>query len=101
MIVRTEMRMAIEIDKGQQSGDVAKRGGDRDSRMSGLRIMGNTLENPGVSRQRLAEWPDVRAGMPAMEGAIEKALARQYQLTYQSKAEIWCARPELNWRPPA
>jgi len=36
----------------------------------------STLEEPGISRQRLSEWRETRnAGMPVVESAIESALA--------------------------
>lgn len=77
MIVRAEMRMAIEIDKGQEQGALAKKENGRPAesvRTADTSL--STLEDLGVSRQRLAEWRDVRdAGMPVVEQAIESALA--------------------------
>lgn len=74
MIVRAEMRMADEVDRGQQRGDVAKK---EDGRSASVRRADtSTLDELGVDRQRLQEWRKVRdAGMPAVERAIESALA--------------------------
>lgn len=78
MIVRAEVRMADEVDAGQKHGTVAKRE-DSLLRGSDVRTSDNgttTLNDLGVSRQRLSEWRDVRdAGSPIVEEAIEAALA--------------------------
>lgn len=69
MIVRAEMRMADEIDKGQAAGEIARAGGDRDSipRDPGNRNV--TLDELGVSSQRLSEWRETRdAGKELPEG---------------------------------
>lgn len=73
MIVRAEMRMADEIDRGQERGEVASKGRDK----------GNvhtpdisTFDDLGVDRQRVAEWRKTRdAGEAVVEDAIEAALA--------------------------
>lgn len=70
MIVRAEMRMATEIDKGQASGEVAAKD------ISVRTADSATLEDLGVTRQRLSEWRDVRdAGEEAVEKAISEAVA--------------------------
>jgi phage N-6-adenine-methyltransferase len=73
MIVRAEMRMADEIDRGQQRGDVAAKGQDPGNvRTPDI----STLDQLGVDRRRVAEWRDVRdAGEHVVEQAIESALA--------------------------
>ena len=74
MIVRAEMRMANEIDAGQDRGEVASKGrpsvnvGDSD-------INPATLPELGVRRDQLHEWRETRdAGMDVVEGAIAEAL---------------------------
>src|SRR5262249_21476525 len=75
MIVRAEMRMADEVDRGQQRGEVSR----KDRHPGSVRAADTeptTLDELGVSRQRLSEWRDARdAGMPVVEQAIESALA--------------------------
>ena len=77
IIVRAEMRMADEIDAGQDRGEVARAGGDRDSIVRDLdNRTESRLEDLGVSRQRLSEWRDTRdAGSEVVEQAIEEALS--------------------------
>ncbi len=77
MIVRAEMRMADEIDRGQQRGDVAQKGGDGGrTNVRAADIEPATFADLGVSRQRLSEWRDVRdAGDDVVEQAITAALA--------------------------
>lgn len=75
MIVRAEMRMADEIDDGQERGEVAT----REQHPRGLVLDSDkppvTFEDLGVSRQRVAEWRDVRdAGEAVIEQAIDRAL---------------------------
>lgn len=77
IITRAEMRMANEIDRGQETGEVASQGGDRDSN---ARSSGNGNEasyaDLGISSQRVAEWRETRdAGEAVVEQAIESALA--------------------------
>jgi phage N-6-adenine-methyltransferase len=81
IIARAEIRMADEIDKGQVRGEVAKAGNPQ---LSGLRTIG--MDDLGVSRQRLAEWRELRdAGETAVESAIQSALDEGRQPT---KADI-------------
>jgi len=74
MIVRAEMRMADEIDAGQERGEIAKPGrpvkGSESEPLSIESVLGE--ENKG----RLAQWRAVRdAGEAVVEQAIESALA--------------------------
>lgn len=69
MIMRAEMRMANEIDRGQANGEIAGHGGDRS------KVRTPDLESLGVSKQRVAEWRQVRdAGPEKVEKAIANAL---------------------------
>lgn len=71
MIVRAEMRMATEIDKGQERGEVANAGVNQWSSEDRT----TTLDSLGVSRQRLHEWRETRdAGEHVVEAAIAGAL---------------------------
>jgi hypothetical protein len=74
MIVRAEMRMATEVDAGQSRGEVST--GGRPEKPSEPRTVSEaTLNDLGVSRQRLSEWRDVRdAGMEVVDTAISGAL---------------------------
>jgi len=70
IITRAEMRMANEIDRGQEAGEVRSAG-----QPSIVRTSDNTsasLEDLGVSRQRLSEWRAVR---DAGEDVVEETLA--------------------------
>lgn len=72
MIVRAEMRMADEIDAGQERGDVADQGERSNVRSADV----STLNDLGVSKQRLSEWREVRdAGPEVVEQAIQDALS--------------------------
>lgn len=76
IIVRAEMRMATEIDRGQERGHVATRQGRPTSVQLADSSSPTTLDDLGVSKQRLSEWRDVRdAGEGVVEQAIESALA--------------------------
>lgn len=69
MIVRAEMRMADEIDRGQSKGEIAAHGGDRS------KVRTPDLESLGVSKQRVVEWRQIRdAGPEKVEKAISTAL---------------------------
>lgn len=75
MIVRAEVRMADEIDAGQERGEVAKPNQPVSQYVQTADIPA-TLDELGVTRQRLAEWRDVRdAGERVIEQAINSALA--------------------------
>jgi phage N-6-adenine-methyltransferase len=81
MIVRAEMRMADEIDRGQEQGEVATRGKHEGNQYSGnVRASDNstiTISDLGLSRQRVAEWRRVRdAGQEVVNDAIDGALAQ-------------------------
>lgn len=74
IIARAEIRMANEIDRGQASGELDTRGGDRGNQHTGANVRTSdnaTLSDLGVSRQRVSEWREVR---DAGEGAVEEAL---------------------------
>lgn len=67
IIVRAEIRMANEIDAGQERGEVAKPNQPVTRYVRSADIPAK-LEDLGVSRQRLSEWRDVRdAGEQVVE----------------------------------
>ncbi len=78
LIKRAEMRMADEIDAAQQRGEVARadihgRGIQSSVRTSDTRPA--TLDELGLSRQRVDEWRDLRdAGGAVVDEAIQAAL---------------------------
>jgi hypothetical protein len=60
--------MADEVDRGQESGDIARDG------QHGEAV--RTSDSLSLDRRRVAEWRDVRdAGEQAVEGAIRKPRA--------------------------
>ena len=77
MIKRAEIRMADEIDAAQESGELARHGGDRKAR---IKVQGSdfepaTFDDLRISKQRVAEWRDLRdAGEHVIDEAIEAAL---------------------------
>lgn len=77
MIKRAEIRMANEIDAARGRGELA-RVGDFVANQWGVRDADTppaTLEELGLSRQRIAEWRDLRdAGETVIDDAIEEAL---------------------------
>jgi hypothetical protein len=76
IIARAEIRMANEIDRAQEAGQVARPGGDRQTIVQASDNGAATFSDLGVSRQRVAEWRTVRdAGEEVVEGAIQQALA--------------------------
>lgn len=81
MIVRAEMRLATEIDAGQERGEVARADGSTHHRPAeGVRspdtLPPATLDDLGFDRRRVAEWRDTRdAGEEVVEEAIEQALS--------------------------
>jgi hypothetical protein len=84
MIVRAEMRMADEIDRGQASGEVASAGDNPIVRASDNQVI--TYESLGIDRRRVAEWRAIRDADPAfVEKVIAKALAEDRAPT---KADI-------------
>lgn len=78
IIARAEMRMADEIDAGQERGELATVNTGGANIPNGVRSSDTvpaTLDDIGVTRQRLAEWRDMRdAGEQVVEGAIQDAL---------------------------
>jgi hypothetical protein len=66
-----------EIDQGQKRGEVATQGGARNFKVEPLYFeTETTLDNLGVSKQRLAEWRSVRdMGELVVEAVIREALA--------------------------
>jgi hypothetical protein len=72
IIIRAEMRMADEIDKGQAAGTISKRGRTRNEKVRAPDI----YKELGFPRQRVAEWRNVRtAGPDKTETIIESVLA--------------------------
>lgn len=70
MIVRAEMRMADEIDKGQASGHIAQQG--RPKKHSEPEY----LSTVGVQAKQVHEWRELRdAGPQKVETAIRSALS--------------------------
>lgn len=71
MIVRAEMRMADEIDKGQERGELATQGQRSNVRASDVSDLGEL----GIDRRRVSEWRDTRdAGETVVQAAIDAAL---------------------------
>jgi phage N-6-adenine-methyltransferase len=77
MIVRAEMRMADEIDRGQANGQVARASDGRPESVRGSDTSAPiTYESLGIDRRRVAEWREIRdAGSEAVEQAIQGALS--------------------------
>jgi hypothetical protein len=69
MIVRAEMRMATEIDRGQASRDVA-RPNQPVSQYVHVSDIPSTLDELGVPRQRLQEWRETRDAGPEDEAPL-------------------------------
>lgn len=75
IITRAEIRMANEIDRGQEAGEIERPGGARNVIVQTSDNEKPSLPELGVSRQRLAEWRELRdAGEEAVESAISGAL---------------------------
>jgi hypothetical protein len=75
VIIRAETRMADEIDAGQQRGEVATAGNPNVRSRDNCESPPATLDDLGVSRQRVAEWRETRdAGESVVEQAITTAL---------------------------
>jgi N6-adenosine-specific RNA methylase IME4 len=84
------MRMADEIDQGQANGEVRTRADNQHVQTSDKLA---SLDDIGVSRQRLSEWREVRdAGNDVVEGALSRAIAEGRSPT---KAEILQAAREI------
>jgi hypothetical protein len=82
MIVRAEMRMADEIDRGQERGEVARQGQRSNVRAPDV----CELDDLGIDRRRVAEWRAIRDAGPALvEKVINQALAEERAPT---KADI-------------
>lgn len=79
MIVRAEMRMADDIDRGQNRGAVASqnvRGANLGNGVRSSDTAPATFDDLGLDRRRVAEWRKKRdAGEAVVEGAIQTALA--------------------------
>ena len=74
MIVRAEMRMADEVDRGQANGEVASAGDSPSVRASDNQAI--TYEALGIDRRRVAEWREIRdAASEVVEQAINGALS--------------------------
>ncbi|AWM07726.2 DNA N-6-adenine-methyltransferase [Bradyrhizobium symbiodeficiens] len=75
IITRAEIRMADEIDAGQERGEIAT----ADRHLASVRSPDTaplTLNEINVSRQRLSEWRETRdAGEVVVNDAIKEALA--------------------------
>ena len=78
MIKRAELRMADEIDAAQQRGEVARadaHGRGIQSSVRGADTRPATYEELGLTRQRVAEWRELRdAGESVIDDAIQAAL---------------------------
>jgi len=84
MIVRAEMRMADEIDAGQERGELAKSGEGRSARVRDADA--STYEELGLTRQRVHDFRKVRdAGQEAVDQVIDRAVSEGRA---PSKAEI-------------
>lgn len=69
IITRAEMRMANEVDKAQERGELASHGGDRSKRQT------SALDDV-VDHRRVSEWRELRdAGPEVVDGAIASAIA--------------------------
>ena len=67
--------MADEIDRGQESGEVAKQGERANARTAGV----SELDELGVSSQRVSEWRKLRnMGPEAVDAAIDDAKGRRF-----------------------
>lgn len=78
IIKRAELRMADEIDAAQQRGEVARadaHGRGIQSSVRGADTRPATYEELGLTRQRVAEWRELRdAGERVIDEAIQAAL---------------------------
>ena len=78
IIKRAELRMADEIDAAQQRGEVARadaHGRGIQSSVRGADTRPATYEELGLTRQRVAEWRELRdAGEFVIDDAIQAAL---------------------------
>jgi N6-adenosine-specific RNA methylase IME4 len=75
IITRAEMRMADEIDRGQERGDVSVAGGDRQTIVRTSDNAPATFDDLDIDRRRVAEWREIRdAGESVVEAVIRRAL---------------------------
>lgn len=94
IITRAEIRMAGEIDRGQEAGEIAKAGRKANVPASDNKA---TMAELGISRQRVNEWRKVaEAGEEKVEEAISEALAEGRAPT---KADIHRAAGIVKDRP--
>lgn len=94
IITRAEIRMAGEIDRAQEAGEVAKPGRKQNVPASDNKA---TMAELGISRQRVNEWRKVaEAGEEKVEEAISEALAEGRAPT---KADIHRAAGIVKDRP--
>jgi phage N-6-adenine-methyltransferase len=78
IIMRAEMRMADEIDRGQEAGEVARKNQPVTQYVQEPDIptpTPATYEDLGIDRRRVADWREIRdAGPEKVEEAIQTAL---------------------------
>lgn len=94
MIVRAEMRMADEVDRGQAAGEIATKGGGNHSKSR----KSATLNEMGIDKHEVHRWRTVRdAGMPVVEQVITEALSENRAPT---KAAVQVAARRALGRDP-
>jgi ParB family chromosome partitioning protein len=106
IITRAETRMADEIDAGQERGEVATQERGRPISVQGSDTSSAaTLDELGISRQRLSEWREVRdAGPDVVESAIQEALDEGRAPTkadIKRHARCTLNTGEVEWYTPA
>lgn len=97
MIVRAEMRMADEVDRAQEKGEVRIQKDNQHVRTSDK----HSLEDIGINRQRLNEWRTVRdAGEEVVSEVIQNALSEGRAPTnseiLKASKEIRAERAEIS-----
>jgi phage N-6-adenine-methyltransferase len=74
IITRAEMRMADEVDRARELGEIARKNQPVSQYVQASDIPA-TLGDLGIDRRRVAEWSEIRdAGPEVVEGAIAEAL---------------------------
>jgi ParB family chromosome partitioning protein len=77
IITSAEMRMADEVDRAQEAGEIEQHGGDRKIKIQSSDLDLPTLSDLGIDVRRLHEWREIRdAGPEAIEKAIQVALEK-------------------------